>query len=93
MLRSAVIVIGAAAAGGGLAALVLGWFPPAFVFGFWGVLILVGTLFERSRYKALEKTLPGMGWTATPERFIDDQTGKPVTVYVNDAGERRYVQE
>ncbi len=92
MLRSAVIVAGAAAAGCGLAALVLGWFSPAFVFGAWGVLILVGTLLERSRYKALE-TRGGPGWTPTPERFIDDETGKPVTVYVNAAGERRYVQE
>jgi hypothetical protein len=31
-------------------------------------------------------------WVETTERFIDDETGEPVTVYVQSAtGERKYV--
>jgi hypothetical protein len=37
---------------------------------------------------------PGPGWEATGERFIDDETGRAVTVYIERAsGERRYVNE
>ena len=93
MLRAFVLALGAVLAACGAAALFLGACPPAFVFGFWGILILVGTLYERNRYKALESARPGPGWTATPEKFIDDESGAAVTVYVNAAGERRYVKD
>jgi hypothetical protein len=37
---------------------------------------------------------PGTGWVRTTERFIDDTTGKPITVYVEPAtGERQYIEE
>jgi uncharacterized membrane protein YedE/YeeE len=79
---------------GGLWALVSGAFPPAFVCVFWGAIILLGTVFERLRYKTITPQAPGPGWERTSERFIDDETGKPVTVYVEPlSGERRYVQE
>lgn len=93
MLRAFVLALGAVLAACGAVALLLGACPPAFVFGFWGVLILLGTLYERNRYKALETAQPGDGWTATLEKFIDEESGAPVTVYINAAGERRYVRD
>lgn len=94
MLRSAVIVVASACFFGGLAAMAMGLFPPAWVVAFWGALILLGTLWERVRYKPLEDVRPGAGWVATTERFIDDETGKPVQVWLEPAtGERRYVAE
>jgi hypothetical protein len=92
MLRGAVLMFGGALAAFGAVALFKGWFPPAFVFVFWGVLIVFGTLYERSRYKAIDQGAPGPGWTATPEKFIDEDSGATVTVYVDAAGERRYVR-
>jgi len=93
-LRGAVLAIAGLCFGAGLWALVSGAFPPAFVFVFWGGIILLGTLYERVRYKQIQAGSPGPGWERTTERFIDDETGKPVTVYVEPvSGERRYVQE
>ena len=60
---------------GGLIALVTGLCPPAFVFVFWGAILLLGTVYERVRYKPIETATPGAGWTRTDERFIDDETG------------------
>ena len=61
---------------------------------FWGGLIVIGTLYERFRYKPLEDHKPGPGWEATSERFIDDETGKPVTVFIERrTGERKYVSD
>ena len=59
-----------------------------------GLLLLLGTLFERWRYKRLAPGAPDGRFQRTPERFVDDATGAPVTVYVDPAtGERAYVQE
>jgi uncharacterized membrane protein HdeD (DUF308 family) len=94
MLRNFVIGCGLLALLCGLVALATGAFPPAAVFGFWGILLVIGTVFERVIYKRIDPTRPGAGWQRTPERFIDDTTGKPVTVYIEPAtGERQYVQE
>ena len=85
-----------------------GW--PRFVvieIGVFGLLILIGTLFER-RYrpkdpketttKGLEDTPKPMGpdqnWVETGERFIDPETGKLVIVTWNPkTGERRYAAQ
>ena len=94
MLRSVLIAIGVVAVLCGLIALATGLFPPAAIFGFWGVLLLVGTLFERVIYKNVEASRPGPDWQRTTERFIDEATGKPVTVYIEPgSGERKYVYE
>ena len=69
--------------GGGGAAL-----PPAF----WGAVIVCAVAFERWRYKPM-LSAPGEGFEATPERFIDPASGRPVRVFVHAAtGERRYVE-
>jgi hypothetical protein len=93
MLRSATIAIGVAALLGGLIALAFRC-PPGFVFLFWGAVIVAGTVFERFRYKPIEDSAPGGSWVRTTERFVDDETGKPVTVWLEPkSGERKYVQD
>jgi hypothetical protein len=38
--------------------------------------------------------LPGAGWERTSERFVDPDSGKTVTVYLQPgSGERQYVEE
>jgi len=59
-----------------------------------GALLLLGTVWERVHYKKVERDRPGAGWVATDERFIDENTGKPVRVWTEPAtGERRYVAD
>ena len=92
MLRGAVIAVGVACLVGGLLSLVFHVGPPALVFVLWGVVLIGGIIYERYRYKPIEPSLPGAGWVETTERFIDDETGEPVTVYVQSVtGERKYV--
>ncbi|MEI9994255.1 MAG: hypothetical protein WDM91_06660 [Rhizomicrobium sp.] len=94
MLRFLVIGLGLLSLVCGLAALATGAFPPAIVFGFWGAMIVLTTVFERVIYKHMLPARPGPGWERTPERFVDDRTGEPVTVYIEPrSGERAYVQE
>ena len=55
-------------------------------------LVLAGILFERRRYGAAEARPTGGAWRETGERFVDDVSGRPVTVWYNEGtGERRYV--
>jgi hypothetical protein len=93
MLRGSVMVIGLLCFAGGIVAMVTGLFPPAGVAIVWGVLILLGTAWEKVIYKPLENAQPGAGWSPTSERFIDDATGAPVTVWIDTAGERKYVKD
>ena len=54
--------------------------------------VLAGIIFERRRYGASQVKPTGNGWRETSERFVDDASGRPVTVWYNDVtGERRYV--
>jgi hypothetical protein len=55
-------------------------------------LLVAGTLWERFYYRGSERG--GAGWQATSERFLDDESGRLVTVWFNPAtGERRYVDQ
>lgn len=56
--------------------------------------VLVGGIaFERARYGAAQRRPVGGEWRETPERFIDDASGKPVSVWFDArTGERRYVE-
>ncbi|WP_242126438.1 hypothetical protein [Sphingobium sp. Sx8-8] len=55
-------------------------------------LFLAGTLFERARYGRASAEPSGPGWTRTQERFVDDASGRVMTVWFNSqTGERRYV--
>jgi hypothetical protein len=93
-VHSFTIAIGAIAFLCGLIALVVTHFPPGFVFLFWGGVLVAAVVFERFRYKPLALRAPQGNWVKTPERFIDDETGKPVTVYLDpQTGERSYVAD
>jgi len=92
MARAILLLLGIAALVGGLWCLRSGVVPSAIVFAAWGVLLVVGTVYERVHYKRIEAARPGPGWRATDEKFIDEATGQPVTVYIETAtGERKYV--
>ncbi len=55
-------------------------------------LLLAAIVFERRRYGAARAKPVGSVWRETPERFIDDESGRPVAVWYNEStGERRYV--
>ena len=93
MLRTFVIAFGVLClAGGAIAALAGaggGWGAIAL-----GMLLILGTVYERVRYKPLTSARPEPGWERTSERFIDEQTGKTVTVYVRpETGERQYIED
>ena len=95
MLRAALLVIGgvmlAAAAIGALAGCRLAAMIPLAV---WGAILAGGVLVERWRYQRLTDDRPGRNWQATPESFVDPETGRLVTVFFNPAtGERRYVAD
>ena len=92
MLRSSLIGVGVVALICGVVAL-LARISPAFIFLFWGAVIVLSIVYERFRYKPVENATPGPGWTKTEERFIDDETGEAVTVWLQrETGERRYVR-
>jgi D-alanyl-lipoteichoic acid acyltransferase DltB (MBOAT superfamily) len=70
-----------------------GWGGANLVFLIWGinaVVIIIGVLFERGRYKT--KNTTEEGWVRTKERFIDHTSGKLVEVYFHPkTGERKYI--
>ena len=41
----------------------------------WGAILAGGVLVERWRYQLLADNRPGRDWVATPERFVDPETG------------------
>lgn len=91
MLRTAVLIFGllAAAAGGGLCLVGAARFGGIQCLAL-GAVILIGTLFERWRYKNKNAAADG-DWQPTGERFVDPETGKTVEVlYDSQSGERRY---
>ena len=91
-LRGALYVVGGLLAAGGVVLALAGCQTAAAWVAGWGLVLIVGLLFERWRYKPLTGPRPGPGWVATDERFVDPETGKLVTVYFHPAtGERRYV--
>jgi len=64
----------------------------------WGAPIVFGVLlaalvFERQRYASHAEGSVREPLHPTRERFIDPATGRPVQVWTNARGERRYVEE
>jgi len=54
-------------------------------------LFAAGTVFERFHYRGSDTT--DGDWQPTNEKFIDDESGRPVTVWFNPkTGARRYVE-
>ena len=95
MLRNLVLAVGGTLLATGLVALLNGAFGPAVFCLVWGAILVFGIIYERYGYKTIVDKVPdGTGWTRTAERFIDDKSGKTITVYVKPfTGERAYVAE
>jgi hypothetical protein len=93
MLRSALLLLGAVLTAGALFAAILGCLPLALHLVIPGAALLLAMLNEiRRRHKPIEPGPPGPGWIETPQRFVDPETNKEVTVYYQpSSGERRYV--
>lgn len=91
MLRAVVIAAGAILTGAGIILIACGVHTPGWQALIFGVLILIGTLFERWRYRRIEEPTNSR-WQRTEEKFIDPSTGEPVDVMFDPrTGERRYV--
>ena len=95
-VRNALLAIGVGLALLGAGGLANGWI--VLPFALWmlgaGALLVIVLAYERVRYKPLETARPGPSWERTTERFIDDESGKTVTVYIfRETGERMYVEE
>lgn len=74
---------------GGLALRPLGSGLALIIFG---VLLLLGLVFEQRYRQARPDPRPGPGWQRTGERFRDEESGRWIEVWFNPAtGERRYV--
>jgi hypothetical protein len=94
VLRSVLVLLSLAALAIGAFCLVIGADPPAFTLLIWGAILLGAIVYERFRYKPLATASPGAGWQRTGERFVDPDSGKTVTVYLQPgSGERQYVEE
>ena len=95
MLRNIILVLGGTLIAAGLVALVGGALVPALVAMVWGAIIVFGILYERYAYKTIVAHAPtGKYWVKTTERFVDEKSGKTVTVHTNTVtGERAYVAE
>ena len=91
MLRNVVIAVSALLTCAGIGLVASGVYMPGWQALVTGVVVLIGTLFERWRYRHIEESPKGH-WQPTGERFIDPSTGDPVEVMFDPrTGERRYV--
>jgi hypothetical protein len=91
MLRTVVVVVAAVLTCIGIGLIASGVHAPGWQVLALGVIVLVGTLFERWRYRRIEEPSNGR-WQRTDEQFIDPSTGDPVEVMFDPStGERRYV--
>lgn len=92
MLRNAVLGIAIVALVAGLLLLGTRLFVPAGWLLLNGTALLLGTLFERWRYKQTKAPGAAKG-VATGERFVDPETGALMEVWYDAAsGERSYVR-
>ena len=92
MLRTAVLAFATLLAGSGVYLLLKGITGPGVQALGVGIVIILGTLFERWRYSHNDRRLDAR-WQATGERFADPITGNDVEVFYDPvSGERRYVE-
>jgi len=93
-MRKGLIIIGILVIVLGAAAMASGELSASYVIVFWGLALIAAIVFERFRYTRLLRKSPGAGWERTTERFVDEESGKTVTVYIKpETGERAYVKE
>jgi hypothetical protein len=92
MLRNVVLALGLAWLAVGLWVTLVdaaGW--PMLIFP---AILVAGIVFERVNYRGNATTPLDANWRPTNERFLDEATGRPITVWFNAAtGERRYVDD
>jgi hypothetical protein len=95
MLRNGVLALGASLIAFGLMGLMAGAYGPAIICMVWGAILVFGIIYERVAYKTIVDKAPvGAGWARTTERFVDEKSGRTITVYVKSlSGERAYVAE
>ena len=93
MLRVGVLVFGGIMLAAAALCALAGCRPAATIpLAVWGTIFAGGVLIERWRYRPLADRRPDCDWQATPERFVDPETGRLVTVFLHpETGERRYV--
>ena len=92
-MRGVVVALAGLLLGGAVLSLVFGNPPAAAPMGVFGALLLLGSLFERTRYKRIVEDAPGAGFEATGERFRDPASGAIVDVWFNPTtGERAYAR-
>lgn len=92
MLRASLLVFGGALALVGVLLLARGLPGGAQALALGGLIVL-GTVFERWRYRP-NRARSGATWEATGERFLDPQTRETVQVFYDPcSGERRYVSD
>ena len=90
MLRTIVITVAAIFACVGIGLIACGVHAPGWQVLAFGVIVLIGTLFER-RYRGTQEPRNG-NWQRTDEQFIDPTSGESVEVMFDPStGERRYV--
>jgi hypothetical protein len=91
VLRTVVIAAAAILACVGIGLITCGARAPGWQALIIGVIVLIGTLFERWRYRRIEEP-PSGHWQRTGEQFVDPSTGDPVEVMFDPStGERCYV--
>ena len=91
MLRNVVIAVSAILTCVGIGLIACGVYAPGWQALLFGAIVLIGTLFERWRYRRIEEPRNG-SWQQTDEAFIDPTSGDPVEVMFDPrTGERRYV--
>jgi hypothetical protein len=91
MLRNVVIAVSAILTCVGIGLVACGVYAPGWQALVIGAIVLIGTLFERWRYRRIEEPTNGH-WQRTDEQFIDPSTGDRVEVMFDPStGERRYV--
>jgi len=90
MLRGAVLLLAGACFAAGVVVWALGGGAHGVGALIFGVVLLLGVIFERWRYRSAPR--PDAPWQKTGERFSDPQTGRVVEVYYDpQSGERRYL--
>lgn len=95
MLRTAILVFACLAIGLGAYLCAQGFAGRGGIQTFTGgTVILLGTLFERWRYRNRNVTASRGDWQPTGERFVDPGTGEKMEVlYDPESGERLYRKE
>jgi hypothetical protein len=93
MLRAMVLGLGGIAVAAGALLLGAGTRGPGIYLLCVGAAIILGTLFERWRYRN-PPAPAGARWERTGERFVDPATGDTLEVhYDRSSGERRYLRD